>query len=511
MNNTTPNAEDNPSSVETEESLNHVMQARRDKLQRIQELGINPYPYSFAKSHSIEEIFNDFEALQTSEAVVKVAGRIASIRLMGKAAFVHIQEEAEKIQLYFKRDIIGEESWELFKLLDIGDILGLEGTPFRTRTDERTIKVASFTLQAKNLRPLPAVKEKDGVVWFAWTDKEERYRNRAMDLLINPAARNILLNRSLIVREIRQFLDGEDFLEVETPILQPIYGGAAARPFVTHHNSLDQNFYLRIADELYLKRLIAGGFPRVYEISKDFRNEGIDRMHSPEFTMMECYAAWEDYNYVADLIERMIVRIASKILPQPEITFADKVISLKAPFKRATMSDLLKEACGVEIIARKRDDLAAEAKGLGIAIDKSWGVGKIIDEIFSQTVEPNLIDPTFVMDYPIELSPLAKRHRSVDGLVERFELFIGGMEVANAFSELNNPIDQRERFEEQTRLISEGDDEAHPIDENYLQSLELGMPPTGGLGMGVDRIVMLLTGASSLRDVILFPTLRNRE
>ncbi len=507
----TPTSDQDQTPEENREKLDHVMRARFEKLARLRELGVNPFPYGFTRTHTVEALLSDFDKLSGSEEIVKIAGRIVSVRLMGKAAFTHIQEEEHRIQLYFKMNLLEELDWEVFQLGDIGDIFGVSGILFTTRTGERTLKVSKLTLLSKNIRPLPAIKEKDDNVWFKWDDKEERYRNRTIDLILNRESRQALVTRSLITREIRDFLEEDGFLEVETPIMQSMYGGAAAKPFVTHYNALDHDYYLRIADELYLKRLIAGGIPRVFEIAKDFRNEGIDRLHSPEFTMMECYAAYEDYNFCADLVERMFVRLSENVLKKETIIFGDHEISLKAPFRRATMSELVKENCNIDIIGRDRDELASEVKKLGLHVEDNWGVGKIIDELFSEKIEPELIQPTFVMDYPVELSPLAKKHRSIDGLVERFELFIAGMEVANSFSELNDPIDQRSRFEEQARLKDEGDDEAHPIDEEYLQALEIGMPPTGGLGMGVDRIAMILTGTDSLRDVILFPTLRPRS
>ena len=493
------------------ENLNHVMKARREKLAKIKELGIDPYPYSFKSSHAVADILIQFDELSSSSENVRIAGRLMSIRLMGKAAFAHILDEGQQLQLYFKRDVIGNQSWSLFRLLDIGDIIGVEGDLFVTRTGEKTLRVEVFNLLAKNLRPLPSVKEKEDEVWFKWSDKEERYRQRVVDLVLNRESREILLQRSRIVKEIRNILDDEGFVEVETPVLQPLYGGAAAKPFVTYHNSLDQQFYLRIADELYLKRLISGGLNRVYEIAKDFRNEGIDRLHSPEFTMLECYAAYEDYNYCAELLEKMLPALVGRLSGQTEVKYGEHSINLAPPYRRVTMEDLVRDCCGVEIIGREQSDLAAEITRLGIEVDSNWGVGKLIDVLFSEKVEPELIQPTFVFDYPVELSPLAKKHREKPGLVERFELFAAGLEIANAFSELNDPLDQRDRFEAQARLREAGDEEAHPIDENYLETLEIGMPPTGGLGVGVDRIVMLLTDTHSIKDVILFPALRTKD
>ncbi|MFH0765306.1 MAG: lysine--tRNA ligase [Calditrichota bacterium] len=494
-----------------EEELNHVMAARREKLDRLNQLGVEPYPYAFARSHSVDQILTQFSQLESEGANLHLAGRIMSLRLMGKAAFAHIQDVDSRLQIYIKKDLVGERAWEVFRLLDIGDIIGVTGTLFITHTGEQTLRVSELQLLAKNLRPLPAVKEKDGAVWYRWDDKEERYRNRSLDLIMNRDSRRIFMQRSQIVSEIRRFMSELSFIEVETPVLQPLYGGAAARPFTTFYNSLNHDFYLRIADELYLKRLITGGFPRVFEIAKDFRNEGLDRLHAPEFTMLECYAAYEDYSFCASLIEDLLLRLAMAVNSKPQLNFNDDDIDVTPPFRRATMANLVREACGIEIVGRDRDDLAREASAVGISIEKNWNVGRIIDELVSEKVAPLLIQPTFMFDYPVELSPLAKRHRSQPGLVERFELFIGGLEIANAFSELNDPLDQRRRFEEQAKLRASGDEEAHPIDDNFIEALELGMPPTSGMGVGIDRLVMLLTGAVSIRDVILFPALRPRE
>jgi len=507
-------AKTNPSTEAQEIShadINHVMEARRLKLQKLIELGVNPFPYSFKTTHSVSQALDLFSELTESEQTVQLSGRIMSIRLMGKAAFIHIQDDGQRLQLYFKKNIIGDESWEIFRLLDMGDWIGTEGVLFTTRTGENTLKVSKLTLLSKNLRPLPAVKETEDETWFKWDDKEERYRNRTVDLILNTESRETFVKRSQIVHEMRSFLNNEDFIEVETPVLQPLYGGATARPFETRHNALNLKLYLRIADELYLKRLIAGGLPRVFEISKDFRNEGIDRTHSPEFTMMECYTAGEDYNFCIDLVERMIPFIADKVAPSLEVNYGGNSINLSKPYQRATMQYLIMDSCGINIISRNREELAKEAREIGIAIEKTWGVGKIIDEIFSEKVVPNLIQPTFVLDYPVELSPLAKHHRKTSGLVERFEFFMAGMEIANCFSELNDPLEQKKRFEAQQDLEKLGDDEAHPMDKDFLQALEVGMPPTAGLGLGVDRLVMILTGSTSLRDVILFPTMRPRD
>ena len=505
------NNTENIEQLESDQQLDRVMLARRQKITDVLKLDVNPYPYNYSRTHTVEAVLVEFEALQDEKTEISLAGRIMSIRVMGKAAFAHIQDETARFQLYVKKNQIAEKDWNLFKLLDIGDVIGAVGTLFITRTEEKTLNLEKLDLLSKNLRPLPSVKEKEGEVWNKWSDKEERYRHRAVDLIVNRESFYTFQTRSKIIWEIRKFFEEMNFLEVETPVLQPLYGGAAARPFKTFYNALDQQFYLRIADELYLKRLIAGGMPRVFEIAKDFRNEGTDRFHSPEFTMLECYAAYEDYTFCMDLLEQLIPRLARDISDALKVEWEGSSIDLTPPFGRVTMSELAQDHCGIDIVNRDRDELAKELVAIGLEIDPKWGVGKLIDELFSDRIEPLLIDPTFVLDYPIELSPLAKKHRDNPHLVERFELFIGGFEMANSFSELNDPIDQRARFEEQVRLIESGDDEAHPIDENYLQTLELGMPPTAGLGVGVDRLVMLLTGTASIRDVILFPALRTKS
>lgn len=492
------------------ESISHIIRARREKLQKLRELGVEPYPYEFSRTDSAGSILNNWESYN-EESVVRLAGRMTSLRLMGKAAFVHLHDEDDRIQLYFKKDAIGEAAWEMFGNLDIGDIIGVEGYPFITRTGERSIHVNTLTLLSKNVRPLPAIKEKGDQVWYKWDDPEERYRHRSVDLIVNRDSRRTLLYRSKLVSRLRAFFESKGFVEVETPILQPLYGGAAARPFVTHHNTLDRDLYLRIADELYLKRLIAGGIPKVFEISKDFRNEGIDRLHSPEFTMLEAYAAWHNYTYCMELYEELLPTLAVELHGRESISWERTEINLSAPFRRLPMAEAIREKTGINIIGRDRNELAAEAHKAGVEVTKVMGAGKIIDELFSLHVQPDLMQPTFIIDHPLELSPLAKRHRSDPHLVERFELYLGGMEVVNAFSELNDPDDQRRRFEDQARLRAAGDEEATPIDEDFLEALEIGMPPTAGLGMGVDRLAMLFTDSRSIRDVILFPLLRPRD
>lgn len=510
------NDEHNPPPLQSEEeSLDHVMQARREKLERIRQLGFDPFPYEYSRTHTVHRLLEDWDILcpaaGDASPNLRLAGRIVSARLMGKASFAHILDEDSRLQLYFKRDILGDAAWDLYRELDIGDIIGVEGCPFLTRTGERSLHVERFTLLSKNLRPLPAAKEKGDQVWYRWDDKEERYRQRTVDLIMNRDSRSKLVFRSKLVSILRDFFESKNFLEVETPILQPLYGGASAKPFTTHHNALDRELYLRIADELYLKRLIAGGLPRVFEISKDFRNEGIDRLHSPEFTMLEAYAAYENYTFCMGLFEELLPSLAEELYGKPTIIWEANDIDLRGPFRRLSMVDAIRDRTGVEVIDRDRDELAGEARRVGVEVTREMGVGKIIDEIFSCRVQPDLIQPTFITDHPVELSPLAKRHRTNPALVERFELFIGGMEVVNAFSELNDPIDQRRRFEEQARLRAAGDEEATPIDEEFLAALEIGMPPTAGLGMGVDRLAMLLTDSRSIRDVIFFPLLKPRS
>jgi lysyl-tRNA synthetase class 2 len=428
---------------------------------------------------------------------------------MGKASFTHIMDGAGRIQAYIRRDDIGEDQYNHFKLLDIGDFIGIEGYVFTTKMGEISIHADKITVLAKSIRPLPVVKEKDGETFDAFSDKEQRYRNRHLDLIVNPEVRETFIKRTKIINAIRSYLDGRDFLEVETPVLQPLYGGANARPFVTHHNSLDQTFYLRIADELYLKRLIIGGFEKVYEIGKDFRNEGMDRSHNPEFTMLEYYEAYADYTDTMALIEDMIQTVA-KGVDATQITWGDMEIDLSKPFAKKPYFELLKEATGRDLSKASLEELKTIFDELKIEIPANVNVPQMLGTLMDDLVEPSLIQPTFVIDYPKEVSPLAKLHRNGDeSLVERFELIIGGAEFANSFSELNDPIDQRQRLEAQAALREAGDEEAQPVDENFLQAMECGMPPTGGVGLGVDRLVMLLTGNRWIRDVLLFPALRS--
>jgi lysyl-tRNA synthetase class 2 len=492
------------------EDYNELMRIRRAKLDTLREMGVNPYPYVFERSNFTNEILADFNKYENKQ--VSVAGRIMSIRLMGKASFFHIQDQNGKIQIYIRKDQVGDTAFEVFKILDIGDIVGITGKVFKTRTEEISVVAEEFVLLSKSIRPLPIVKEKESngekIVYDQFVDKELRYRQRYIDLEVNTDIKKVFITRSKIITTIRSFLDENGFLEVETPILQPIYGGAAARPFVTHHNTLDIPLYLRIANELYLKRLIVGGFDRVYEFAKDFRNEGMDRFHNPEFTMLELYVANKDYIWMMDFVERIFGYVSEKVLGTTKIKFGEHEINLAGPWRRLSMFDSIKEYTKIDISEMNEEELIKTAKKFDIEVTPDMGVGKIIDEIFSEHVEPNLIQPTFIMDYPIEMSPLAKKHRHNPRLVERFEPIIAGKEVANAFSELNDPIDQYNRFLDQMKLKDRGDQEAQVMDEDYVRALEIGMPPTAGLGIGIDRMVMLFTGQISIRDVIFFPQMR---
>ena len=492
-----------------QKSLNQLIQVRKEKLEKIIAKGIDPYPSMFNPTHSSKEVLSKFNELENKSVII--AGRILSIRKMGKASFFHIQDSHGKIQIFIKKDDIGEDGYENFMLMDIGDFVGVEGPVFKTKVGEVSIKTASLTILCKAIRPLPIVKEKEDEVYDAFNSKEQRYRNRHLDLIVNAEVRDTFVKRSKIIKEIRSYLDKMDFLEVETPVLQPIYGGANARPFTTHHNALDQRFYLRIADELYLKRLVIGGIERVYEIAKDFRNEGMDRNHNPEFTMLEFYWAYADYVDNMNLVEDMIRKVSKKT-DSDLITYENEEIDLNKPFKRVPFFDLLNENLGEDISQMNSQSLKELCSKKGLNTEANSNYGQFLDQLMSEFVEPKLIQPTFVTDYPTAISPLAKKHRNGnEKLVERFELFIAGSEFANAFSELNDPIDQRERFESQQKLALDGDEEAHPVDENFLQAMESGMPPTGGVGIGIDRLVMLLTGNRSIKDVILFPAMKNES
>ena len=485
---------------------------RREKLKNIRALGINPYPANlYPVSHSSKQIKQDFvEGKQ-----VIVAGRLMSRRIQGKASFAELQDSEGRVQVYFNRDEIcpGDDKTmynDVYKkLLDIGDFIGIEGELFTTQVGEKTIMVKNFSILSKSLKPLPLPKtDSEGNTFDEFIDPEMRYRQRYADLVVNPKVKDTFIKRTQIVNTIREFYNDMDFLEVETPILQPIPGGAAARPFITHHNTLDMPLYLRIANELYLKRLIVGGFDGVYEFSKDFRNEGMDRTHNPEFTVMEMYAAYKDYNWMMDTTEELLEKIAIKLHGTTKVEFNGKVIDYKAPYKRIGILDAIKEHTGFDLYQKSEDEIREACKALGIEVDKTFGVGKMIDEIFGETCEPHYIQPTFIIDYPTEMSPLTKKHRSKEGLTERFELMVNGKELANAYSELNDPIEQRERFEDQLKLSEKGDDEAMFIDHDFLRALEYGMPPTSGIGIGIDRLTMFMTNNPSIQEVLFFPQMK---
>jgi lysyl-tRNA synthetase class 2 len=492
------------------DDANQLILQRRQKLQDLRDKGINPYPYHFEQTHNSKQISENFKKLENSS--IKTAGRLMSNRLMGKAGFFHLEDFTGRVQIYVKKDIVGEDKFQMYKILDIGDFVGVEGKVFKTRTGEITIQAEKLDILSKSLRPLPIVKEKmeDGkkIAYDIFSDKELRYRQRYVDLVVNPEVKEIFTKRSQILASMRKFLNDRGYLEVETPILQPIYGGASARPFKTHHNTLDMTLYLRIADELYLKRLIVGGFEGVFEFAKDFRNEGMDKFHNPEFTQMELYVAYKDYYWMMELTEEMISTVAKEVSGSSKIIFNEDEIDLSPPWRRLPLFEAIQEFTGLDISKADEKGLKKCANHLEIEIESDWGKGKIIDDIFSKFVEPNLIQPTFIIDYPIEMSPLAKKHRSKPGLVERFEPIMAGKEIGNAFSELNDPIDQRERFAEQMKLRDQGDEEAQVLDEDYIRALEYGMPPTAGLGIGIDRLTMLLTNQPSIRDVIFFPQMR---
>jgi lysyl-tRNA synthetase class 2 len=477
---------------------------RKEKLRKLKEKNINPYPYFFRKTHLSSHIIEGFEELEKEEKEVKVAGRIVALRPHGKTAFAHLQDGAGKIQIYVKKDEVGEEKFELLDLLDIGDFLGVTGKVFKTRTGEITVRTTDFCILSKSLLPLP---EK----WHGLQDKELRYRQRYVDLIVNQEVKKIFLFRTELIKALREFLDNLGFVEVETPTLQPLYGGAFARPFVTHHNALDIDLYLRIADELYLKRLIVGGFEKVYEVCKVFRNEGMDRNHNPEFTMLELYQAYADYHDIMELYENLMNYAVSKVLGSKTFEFEGNHIDLTPPWKRIPMLEAIKEHTGVDLTGKGEEEIRKAAKSLNVKEDLSRPKGKLIEAIFETQVQPKLIQPTFITEYPVEMSPLAKHHREKEGLTERFELFIGGCEMGNAFSELNDPQDQRERFLQQAEFAKRGDEEAQMLDEDFIRALEYGMPPTGGLGFGIDRLVMILTNTRSIREVILFPQMRPEE
>jgi len=495
--------------------LNEQELLRRQKLLELERMGINAYPANlFNVNTSAKDIHTHYNVDSIEFKNISIAGRIMSVRDMGKAAFCVIQDATGKIQLYVRRDdICKDEDKSLYdivfkKLLDIGDIIGVKGFVFMTKTGETSIHVNELTLLSKALKPLPVVKEKDGETFDAVTDAEFRYRQRYVDLIINPAVKDTFVKRTQLVNTIRNFYNERGYLEVDTPVLQAIPGGAAARPFITHHNTLDMPMYLRIANELYLKRLIVGGFDGVYEFSRNFRNEGMDRTHNPEFTVMELYVAYKDYNWMMDLTEELIEKIAMDLHRTTEVKVGDSLIDFKRPFKRVTMFDSIKEFTSIDISGMDEQGLRDVCKQLHIEVALNIGKGKLIDEIFGAKCEGNYIQPTFITDYPIEMSPLTKKHRTQPGLVERFELMVNGKELANAYSELNDPIDQRARFEEQALLMQRGDEEAMFIDYDFLRALEYGMPPTAGIGIGIDRLVMIMTNNPSIQDVLFFPQMR---
>ncbi len=489
---------------------------RRQNLQKIIDLGINPYPPDlFPVNAYAAQIKKEFSPERGNYQEVVLAGRLMSSRIMGKASFAEIQDTSGRIQVYINRDQIcpGEDKTlydEVFKhLLDLGDFIGVKGHTFTTKTGETSIHARELVLLSKSLRPLPVVKvDSEGVVHDAFTDPEQRYRQRYVDLVVNPQIRKVFEDRSKMYSSMREYLNAKGYLEVETPILQPLYGGAAARPFTTHHNTLDMTLYMRIANELYLKRLIVGGFDGVYEFSKDFRNEGMSRFHNPEFTQIELYVAYKDYEWMMNLVEEVIEKVAIDIHGDSKVQVGENVIDFKRPWKRFTMFEAIQHFTGIDISDMDETQLRATAKQLHIHLDGNLGKGKIIDEIFGEKCEPFLIQPTFITDYPVEMSPLAKKHRSKPGLVERFEAICNGKEICNAFSELNDPIDQRERFEEQLELGKRGDEEAMMLDEDFLRALEYGMPPTAGLGIGMDRLAMIMTNSTSIQDVLFFPQMK---
>ncbi len=497
------------------EQLSEQEQLRRRSLAALRELGIDPYPaQKFDVTATATDIAEHFDAEPERYADVAIAGRIMSRRIMGSASFFELQDHTGRIQVYIRRDDVCPEGDPTLyntvfkKLLDIGDFVGVEGFVFRTNTGELSVHCRKFTVISKSIRPLPIVKEKDGQQFDALTDPEVRYRQRYVDLAVNPKVREVFVKRAKIMATMREFFNSKGYLEVETPILQPIPGGASARPFITHHNALDIDFYMRIATELYLKRLIVGGFDGVYEFGKNFRNEGMDRTHNPEFTCMEIYVAYKDYRWMMEFTEQMLERVAVAVNGTTELEIDGRKVSFKAPFRRLTMTDAILEKTGYDITGQSEEQIREACVRLNVEIDDTMGKGKLIDAIFGQYCEGDLVQPTFVCDYPIEMSPLCKRHRDNKDLTERFELFVNGKELCNAYSELNDPIDQLERFQEQMRLSEKGDDEAMIIDMDFVRALEYGMPSCSGMGIGIDRLTMFMTGQTSIQDVLFFPTMR---
>ncbi len=500
------------------QQLSEQEQLRRQSLEEIRKMGINPYPQEgYPVSHKTREIKENYNSKENNYQDVALAGRLMSRRIMGKASFAEIQDDTGRIQIYVNRDeICPQEDKSLYnnlfkKHLDRGDFVGIKGRAFITQVGELSIHVTELKLLSKSIRPLPVVKEKEGKIYDAVTDAEFRYRQRYIDLVINPEVREVFRKRTQIYNSFRELFNSKGYLEVETPILQSIPGGAAARPFITHHNALDIPLYLRIANELYLKRLIVGGYEGVYEFSKDFRNEGMDRSHNPEFTVMEIYVAYKDYNWMMDFTEEMIEKVALDLHGTTKVKVGDKEIDFKRPFRRITMRDAIKEHTGIDMEGMSEEELRNSCKDLGIETDPSMGKGKLIDEIFGEKAEPHYIQPTFIKDYPVEMSPLCKKHRENPELTERFELMVNGKELCNAYTELNDPIDQLGRFKEQLKLSEKGDDEAMFIDMDFVRALEYGMPPASGMGIGMDRLTMLMTNQSSIQDVLFFPQMKPED
>jgi lysyl-tRNA synthetase class 2 len=483
------------------EGIDKLRRVRIEKMDELISAGTDPYPYKYRVTHHVDDVVENEVSLTESDTLVTVAGRIMALRGHGATSFGHVEDRTGRIQFYIRKDEVGEEPYRCFKLLEVGDIVGIEGPVFRTKTGELTVRARRVDVLSKALRPLP---EK----WHGLRDKELRYRQRYVDMIMNPAVREVFRKRSRLVETMRQFLINRGYLEVETPVLQPIYGGAAARPFVTHHNALDVDVYLRIADELYLKRLLVGGLERVFEFAKDFRNEGIDRTHYPEFTMMECYSVYEDYLDYMDMVEEMFRTLADEMGQDGEVSYQGRVIDFTKPWIRIRFFDAIEKYTGMNLKDAGEAEVVAAAAKLRVELPEGATAATALDEIFSEKVEPALVDPTFVYDYPKELSPLPKDHRSEEGLVERFEPFICGFEVGNAFSELNDPLEQRKRFEQQAMFRQRGDESAHVVDEDFVRALEYGMPPAAGLGLGVDRLTMIFTDSASIRDVLFFPQLR---
>ncbi|SMD17466.1 lysine--tRNA ligase [Pedobacter nyackensis] len=496
--------------------LSELEVLRRNSLNQLRELGINPYPAeAFGINANAADILANYERDKTAYKNISIAGRIMSRRIMGSASFVELQDSTGRVQVYLKRDdLCPDEDKTLYntvfkKLMDLGDFIGVKGYVFTTQTGEISVHVTELTLLSKSLKPLPIVKrDEEGNIYDGFTDPEMRYRQRYVDLTVNPGFKQIFINRSKVINTMRNYFDNQGWMEVETPILQPIHGGAAARPFATHHNTLDMPLYLRIANELYLKRLIVAGFDGVYEFGKMFRNEGMDRTHNPEFTSMEIYVAYKDYVWMMGMVEECLEKVALAIHGTAVVKVGEHEINFEGPYEKLTMYESIQKYTGIDVSNMTEEELQATCKSLNIEIDATMGRGKLIDELFSEKVEANLIQPTYITDYPLEMTPLAKKHRSKEGLVERFELFVMGKEIGNAYSELNDPIDQRERFEDQLKLAARGDDEAMAMDDDFIRALEYGMPPTSGLGIGIDRLVMLMTDQSTIQEVLFFPQMR---